>query len=1066
MNLKIIAGPANSGKSQRLCREIVEAAAGAPGENFIAIVPEQFTLQMQRRIVETSKNHAVMNIDIVSFNRLALKVFGDLGINLNEVLDDTGKALVLRKVLDENSNKLCLYRKKVHMEGFIDEMKSAITEFKSYGVSPGRLEEESQKNEGENPELSEKLRDISLIYKKFNEEIENIYTTSEEVPDLFARVLYRSGRLKGVNVYLDGFTGFTPVQYKIIEGFLSICRSVTCMITAPEDKLKGTCPEGDIFALPNETYRRLTDMASRLGIKTELCSYGHVSRQMAEEDLVNPAEGSSARVFEYKGRNKRDEAFFAAEKISALVREEGLRYREIAVVTTDMEGYCPYLEQAFARMKTPAFIDHKSRITDNRLSKYVLSALKVVKERFSYDSVFSYLKCGLSDLKDDDICLLENYCLEFGIKGPVVWNRPFLKNRTLRGGEMAWDLEQMNSLREKVMASLSGFASKAAKARTAEDFALAFERLFADNNIEEKLKEISEALNKAGRVRQAQEYEQIFGTVTALFEKAGTLTRGSKISVDDYIKIIRGGIREIKIGLIPPTLDMVTAGDLERSRLNKIKALFILGSSEGSLPKAGKGKSLLNENDRKLLKKADLPLAPSRAESFYSQRYYLYLMLNKPKKYLYLCRTGTDENGDALNRSSVFDELDEYIEGPSKVIESISEDEKRPYYDEEEGIIRLSGQVGRFARSADESVIDKNLLKYFARRRPNEVLKIIESAFYANKESLLDKEISIALYGAELKGSVSRIESFNECAFRHFLSYGLDIGPRPEYEMKAAALGTIYHSALEIYVDSISDAGLSLRYIDDETSHRLAREAAETAISREESKIFESSARMRYQAERTIRVVEKTTDLIREDIRGGNFDAWAAERRFRVSFKDGNIFSGVIDRIDVYDTGDDIFVNIIDYKTGSKEFKLKEVVSGTQLQLPVYLYLAADILQKNDPEKQVHPVGIYYFLVRDEFEKEELKGKKGTYLKGLTDNEERMKILMDYAAGKILEAGRKIKAGEVSPSPLKENGKIRSCEYCDFKEICRFKEGEFSAKAREIKNLDAAQLEEEIYGEF
>ena len=1064
MNLKIITGPANSGKSQRLCRKIAKEAAAAPDKNFIVIVPEQFTLQMQRRIVETSASHAVMNIDIVSFNRLALKVFSDLGINLNEVLDDTGKALVLRKVLDENSNGLCLYKNKVHMEGFIDEMKSVITELRTYGVSSERLMQEAQKNERENPLLSKKLKDISLISEKFSEEIKNIYTTSEEVPDLFARVLCRSARLKGAYVYLDGFTGFTPVQYKIIEGFLSVCQSVTCMITVPQDKIKGSCPEGDIFALPNETLRRLTDTASKCGIKTELCSFGPVSRQTADADLVNPAEGSSARVFEYKGKNRRGEAFFAAEEIAALVREEGLRYREIAVVTTDMEGYCPYLEQAFARMKIPAFIDHKSRITDNRLSKYVLSALKVVKERFSYDSVFSHLKCGLSGLKGDDICLLENYCLEFGIKGPVVWNRPFSKNRTLRGGQTAWDLEQMNALREQVMGSLSGFASKAARAKTAEDFSLAFERLFADNNIEEKLKEISEELKEAGRARQAQEYEQIQGIITELFEKAKTLTKESKISVDDYIKIIRGGIREIKIGLIPPTLDMVTAGDLERSRLNKIKALFILGASEGSLPKAGKGQSLLNENDRKLLKKADLTLAPSQTEKFYSQRYYLYLLLNKPKKYLYLCRTGTDENGDALNRSSVFDELGEYIEGAPKAIESITEDEKRPYYDEEEGIVRLAGQIGRFARGADESVIDKNLLKYFVQRRPNEVLKMIESAFYANKESLLDKEISKALYGDKLKGSVSRIESFNECAFRHFLSYGIDIAPRPEYEIKAAALGTIYHSALEIYVDSVSDAGLSLRDIDDETSHSLARAAAETAISLEESKIFESSARMRYQAGRTVRVVEKTTDLIREDIREGNFDAWAAEKRFRVSFKDGNIFSGVIDRIDIYDTGEDIFVNIIDYKTGSKEFKLKEAVSGTQLQLPVYLDLAAGILQEKYPEKHVRPVGIYYFLVRDEFEKEELKGQKRTYLKGLADNEERMKMLMDYAEGKILEAGKKIKAGEVNPSPLKENGKIRSCEYCDFKEICRFKEGEFSAKAREIKNLDADKLEEEIYG--
>ena len=1065
MDLKIITGPANSGKSQKLCREITQAAKRAPKESFIAVVPEQFTLQMQRRIVETSEDHAVMNIDIVSFNRLALKVFSDLGINLNEILDDTSKALVLRRVLDQNADKLSLYRKKIRMEGFIDEMKSLMTELKTYGISDEDLKAAQSRFEEEDPLLFQKLHDVRLIYNAFNEEIKDTYTTSEEVPDLFAKNLYFSERIKNVHVYLDGFTGFTPVQYKIIEGLLSVCKSVTCTVTAPQGALCGSCSETDIFRLPYETYSRLIDTASKLNIEAQTISYEPVSEKQAKEDLVNSASGNQARIFECEAENISEEVFFAAQEISRLVREENFRYREIAVVTGDMKKYYPYLEKAFRQFKIPAFIDHKAGISDNRFARYVLFALRIVKERFSFDSVFAYLKCGLSGFSADETDRFENYCLEFGIKGPVSFSRPFLKNRSLRGTDKkAWDLEEINSLRERFMSGISAFAARTKRAKTAKDYKNALEVLFEANNIEEKLAGISARFKEDGNESAAQEYEQIFGIIDDLLEKANVLSKESSIALDDYIKIIQGGISEIKIGLIPATADMVTAGDLERSRLNKIKALFILGASEGSLPKAAEGKGILDPRERQKLKDASLTLAPSALENFYSQRYYLYLMLNKPAQYLYLCRPALAQDGQRANRSEIFDELDEYIPNARLRLEKYPCAEGRRVFNEDAGLDLLAGQIGKFAQSGEESAIDKQLLGYFCENRPARMAKIIESAFYANKESNLDSNLEKALYGDVLKGSVSRFESFNECAFRHFLRYGLCLEERPEYEIKAASLGTIYHSALEKYVRAVQKAGFDIRNIPDDKSHVLARAAAAAAVSEEESQVLLESARGMYQANRTIEVVVKTTDIIRKKIKEGNYDIAAVEQRFSTCLDDGSIFSGIIDRIDIYDTGEDIYVNIVDYKTGSKKFDLNETVKGTGLQLPVYLGCALDIIQAAYPQKDVRPAGVYYFLVRDEFESADKKEKEDQNLKGYADDEERMRALMDYAKEKLLETGERIKKGEVMPSPIKENGKIKVCEYCDYKEVCRFKEGEFQAQARQIRRLGKNELEEEIYG--
>ena len=1064
MSFRIIAGAANTGKSQRLCAELVKAAAAYPNENFIALVPEQFTLQMQRRVVEISPRHAVMNIDIVSFNRLALKVFDELGINLNEVLDDTGKALVLRKVLSDNAADLCLYGKNIHMEGFIDEMKSVITELKTYAVTDEQLKKAQEEAALKKPELEKKLRDIRLIYAAFNNEIKNIYTTSEEVPDLFARVLRRCGYLRGAHILLDGFTGFTPVQYKIIEGFLDICADVCCAVTAPQGALSNTCRESSIFYLPNRTYNTLTDLASKMNIETDTLTFEPLSDEHADAALVNGSKGNRAQIFEYEGKNAQEEAFFAAGEITRLVREEKFRFREIALVCADMETYAPYLEKAFAGAHIPAFIDRKSSITDNRLSKFVLGALRVVKEKFSYESVFSYLKCYLTDLTFDETARLENYCLEFGIKGPVVWNRDFTKNRTLSDSQKAWDLEEVNALRLKVMASLGGFASSARRAKCAADFYAAFEKLFEANRTKERLEEISKELESAGKERAGEEYSQIFETIHSLLEKACVLTKNLPVSLDDYINIIRNGIREIKMGLIPPTLDMVTAGDLERSRLNKIKALFVLGVNEGVLLKTGSASGILNSDDRRILKDAQLELAPGVLENYNAQRYYIYLMLNKPKNFLYLCSSSMSPSAQALKRSEVFDEIDEYVEGGSARLKKTVPAAGNVCADEKKSLCLLASQLGEYARSADDGVIDASLLKYFYETDESAVKSIVSAAFYTNTESPLNAQTAAALYGERLSGSVSRFENFNGCAFRHFLGYALGLEKRAEYEIRPDFLGTICHSALEKYVNGVREQGRSLRDIDDEKSRKIAAEAARSAISEDERHIFESSARSRYQAQRITEIVVKTTDIMREKIREGKFDAAFAEERFSSSLEDGSVFTGKIDRIDIYENNDDIYVNIVDYKTGAKKFDLNEMLQGLQLQLPAYLRKAVELLQKRYPGKHIHPAGIYYFLVRDEFETAAAKDRQDAHLNGLSDDEKRMDCLMGTARDILEKTCARIKAGEVSPSPVMHSGEAKMCGYCDFREICRFKAKSFGAKGREAVNLSKEDLEKKIYG--
>lgn len=1089
MSLQLIIGRDAAEHSNTLVKKMVEESIFHDADRFFVIVPEQATLKMQKEVVKNHPAHAVMNIDVVSFDRLAHVIFSELGIDAGNCLDDIGKVLVLKKVLKDCKDDLIVYKNKTHMQGFVDEIKSIITELKQYSIDDNILflMQESAREKGNNL-LDKKLQDVRLILNKFNEEIKGTYSTSEEILDIFARVIHSSKKIKDAHIYLDGFTGFTPIQYKLLLSMLKISKDVTVSLTLPETEINDHSEDFDLFHLSNQTYFRLKETAAEAGT------------DILEDIVAAHYEKKEPEKYLYAASDLKEEVTFVAKEIMRLVREENMRFRDIAVVTSDMESYYSLIRDIFGEAEISGFIDYKSKVTDNQLARFIMAAIGLAEERMSYDSVFSLLKTHLTDLSKNEIGLLENYCLEFGMKGPKAFFNEFTKNKEVNNSP-EWNLDEMNHIRKKVEELIKDYYYVARKKNpSAAELVSALKKLCEKARVDENIKNISEKMAEEGMLSLAKEYEQIYELILELLDKVAALLEEEIIDIKDFREVVESGIKEIKISIIPPSLDATVVGDLTRTRLDNIKALFLIGVNEGKIPMVSENTGIFTQKERQLLKE-NFEIAPTVEEDLYTQRFYLYLALNKPEEKLYLTYACSQATGEQLNASYLIEDLADFV-GNGELIKL----EKTPdYIWQKEALHQVAKELMEYSAGlSDISDETKRLFRYFSRNNPSVIGQIIRGAFFTNRQTPLDSQVALDLYGEKLFGSVSRYEKFNECAYKHFLNYGLRISPRPEYEVEATDIGSLYHDALEKYGTTLQKCGLKFETVSDDESHRIANECVDIALQSMGSDILSSTTRMQFLAERIRQVTVKTTDVLRQQVKAGLFEPSKFEFSFTEELTENVNFTGKIDRVDIYDA-DDIFVKIIDYKSGSKKFSVNDIYSGLQLQLVAYMNEAVKQAQKEHPDKRVKPGGVYYYLINDTFVKDEEKKDDRFKMSGLTSceegcveaidsslgkngntaskiievaykqdgdfksgsniaNNEEFWHLLDFVNQKIIDVSKKIKAGCVDIEPYYEGNKNNACTYCDYKDVCKFEAGRFGTDWKEPVNLTKEEIEGTLYG--
>ncbi|HIX15010.1 MAG TPA: helicase-exonuclease AddAB subunit AddB [Candidatus Hungatella pullicola] len=1133
MSLQFILGGSGSGKTHRLYTSLIQESIKRPEDRFIVLVPEQFTMQTQKEIVTLHPRHGVSNIDIVSFQRLAFRIFEELSVKNPSVLDDMGKAMVLRKVAAKEKKNLVLYKDHFAQNGFIAQMKSMLSELYQYGITPDRLKEQIPLAQG--ALLKQKLQDITVLYEAFRNYIQDKYITTEEILDVLCRVLPDSRYMRNAVVTLDGFTGFTPVQYRLIELFLKMCRQVTVTVTIDPSLPMGRSGQvQELFYMSRQMISRLNQLAADTNTSREkdLFLTAHPSPRAEKSKDSQSLDFLEQNLYRFRGKTWKEvpssielrqyempskETAEVLHSIEEAVQREGLRYRDMAVITGDLGTYGRELARQFEDWGIPYFLDDKKSILKNPMVELIRSALEIIQKDFSYESVFRYLRTGLvlELSQGEQLDRLENYVIALGIRGLKRWDQTW--ESWYRGGKDL-NLEEMNHLREDILGPLRQFYQDFCQDRaTVRTMTAAVAGLLTSLDIERKMKEYQAYFENRKEYGMAKEYSQVYGLVMDLFDRLVSLLGEEAIGRKEYAQILDAGFSEVKVGVIPATVDRVVVGDITRTRLDHIKILFFVGVNDGIVPVKKENGSLFTDREREFLESNSVELAPTVREESFRQRFYLYLALTKPEQKLILSCSASDSQGKALRPSTLMNEMRKLFPGLSL----------KPCGPQGEYPLSLPEAKRRLTEGLREWGEGKTDLKFlqlyknFAllEGKKEQLHQLVDAAFYSYVKKGIGKAAAKALYGSVLSGSVTRLEQYASCAYAHFLSYGLELMERQEFQLAAVDMGNLFHNSIDLCFQRMREEGRDWRNLGEEERKELVHQCVTHVTEEYGNTILKSSARNSYLAARVEKITDRTIWALAEQLKKGDF----VPVGFEVSFSAADNLKamkiplspsqalhlrGRIDRMDVCQDEDKLYVKIIDYKSGGTAFDLTALYYGIQLQLVVYMDAALEMEERRNPNKEVIPAGIFYYNIGDpivdrednETDQEQTEQRILRHLRmnglvnssldaiGHLDREiqtesqvipvamkngliqearssvaggERFEHLRKFVRGKLKEEGKQILAGDIDIAPYRQ-GSRTACDYCPYHSVCGFELKTDGYAYRKFKSLKPEEIWQEI----
>ena len=1134
MSLRFYFGPSGSGKSHRIYEEIMQRAAQEPGRNFLIIVPDQFTMQTQKDLVMRSDRGGILNIDVLSFGRLSHRILEEVGTKEMPVLDDTGKSLVLQKIAADLKEQLPAMGSLLHKQGYIHEVKSAISEFMQYGISTQDMDKLIASAEKRGA-LAMKLRDLKTLYRGFQDYIRDHFITTEETLDVLRRSLVKSKILPDSVVVFDGFTGFTPIQNRLIQELMRVCEETIVTVTIGEEEdpyqMDG---EQKLFHLSKKTVADLVKLAAEAEVTrgedvfvkggpnrfTEAPALCYLEQNLFRYQY-EPYMEKQREIHMFEALSPREEVHQTALYIRKLIREEGLTYRDIAVVIGDLEGYASYVETEFGQLEIPCFLDRTRGIVLNPMIEYIKIALQLYIRDFSYDTVFHFLRSGMADISREEIDELENYVIRTGARGYRTYSRLFTRRtEEMQQGSGQEDteraeetLERLNRIRQQ-FADTVEILHMAPRAKAGEYVDHLYDFL-EQNQVQQKLLNYQQQFEQEGDLAKAREYAQIYRLVMDLLDQIYELLGEEEISLQEFADILEAGFGEITVGTIPQNVDRIVVGDMERTRLKQVKVLFFLGVNDGNIPKNASKGGIISDMDREFLIESGTEMAPSPRQQMYIQRLYLYLNMTKPSERLYLSYAKVNSDGKGIRPSYLIDTVRKLF--PQLAVEYPQNRSRLEQIEgRQEGARYLAEELREYADGTlrEEERQDFYLMYCAYEADPEGRDRLTAAAFRRYKESGLSRIVARALYGRQLENSVSRLETYAACACRHFLQYGLSLQEREEFGFEVSDMGNVYHAVLENFAGKLAESGRTWWDFDENFATQAIKEAVEGYAATYGETVLHSSARNEYAITRMSRILTRTVLTLQQHLKQGSFQPDDYELSFRfaedldsihvdLSEEEKMHLQGRIDRIDVSEDAEHVYVKVIDYKSGNKKFDLAALYYGLQLQLVVYMNAAMELESRKHPDKEIVPAALLYYHIDDptietpvELTQEQIneeiltklrmngvvnsdpavverldrflqdkskvipveKKKDGSFSarSGILSREE-LHVVSAYVDTKIRQIGREILDGKIAANPY-EKGNEEACTYCAYKKVCGFDGSIPGYEKRQLEDLDKQTL--------
>lgn len=1114
MKIDVLCGRAGSGKTYE-CIKRINTLVG-DGKRCIMLVPEQFSYRTERLLTDTLGYTSSQSAEVLTFTRLAGRIFAQKSGIAKPSLSAAGKNILLYRCILSVKNELVMYKKSAEMTGFADKICTLISEFKRYGISPEMLRELAARLASKT--LAAKLCDISLIYEKYNELFSDSYCDFEDNLYIAAEMLAESGILDGAHIFIDEFSDFLPQHYKMLEAMNTCAASMTfCLCTDGQAQTSAT------FAPTARTLAKIKAMCRSVGAGFGVTSLetGHFYPQgsslaLLEENYpkISPSQYTEKpeeiRLFE--ALNVYTEIEACARRIVRLVRG-GARWRDITVCCGDREMYFDALKVIFSRYEIPCFISEKMPVSSHPIVLTILSAIDIFINSFSYESVFAYLKTGFSNISPAEVDILENYVLATGAtKKAWLDDKPWSYKSELTERESEAN-EKIDLIRREVLKPLMKLRENIGSKHSASHSCEAVYNFMCELGMEEKVQGLIDGFKAERDFVNANLYSRIWNSVMAILDQVVLAAGSKKIGMEQLKGLLEVGFLKEEMGIIPQSADSVGIVDVANARAQDCDYMLALGTNTGDFASSSVAEGVLTDREREMIEELGVQLAPTARAAVFDADFLIYKSLTRPKKMLFLSYSVSKITGEALPESELCRTVRRIfpnIEAESDLCESETPEEMLYGANAAFGI--MAERINDKVKNADgfwTQVLDWYCSRDKYRLKTDALKKALS---YSNEaEALTDRQTEM-LYGSSLVSSVSRLEKYSKCPFSYFIEYTLNAKERKILKIGAPDIGSIMHTVLERFTKLVHSSGMRFGDMSDEQTEALIS----AIIDELGEKLFSGSMlagkTTQYMLTRLKRSLVRCAKLIVTHIAKGRFEPLGSE----IYFGDGGKIDavvidltsgkklkihGIIDRVDICEDKSGTYYRVIDYKSGSKSFSLDGIYNGLDLQLVVYLDAAMQ------GKKDAKPAGMLYFNIREPMisaaskisdEEARLAVEKEMKLNGLVlgDTEvirdmdcdfesgssflpitlnksgdiritqsvatlNQFNVLMKYVRNELKKLGSSIIKGKIDIRPY-TNGTVSACDYCAYKGVCKLDTRKNGNSCRTAKKLSSAEIWEKL----
>ena len=1096
MELVVVYGRSGTGKSTYIYNDIKKEIEN---KKIYLVVPEQSNLTAEQKLFKELDVETLMNVEVLTLSRMATRVLDDVGEKTRRLLTQVGKNMIIYDMLSKEKSKLKFLGKS---DKNIDIVSNLITEFKKHNITTDFLS--NLKIEEEYTKL--KVEDIKKIYTKYEEKLQGSFVDENDELTLLYENLDKVDLFKDSIIYFDDFLGFTTQEYKIFEKLISQAYKV--MVTIPADSLFITKKENDIFYFNKKFAKKLIEIASEKNIKvTDI--FLDKNNRTQKEDLkyleeafaFNKLKKYSEQVENIKlicSENPYIEIENIAKTIFKLVKEEKYRYKDFLVIAGTVEEYRDDIKIIFSKYDIPVFVDEKKELNQNILIKYIIAMIDIFAKNWSFDSVFNYIKTGLLEINNLEICEFENYCLKWGIRNKK-WFEKFEY-------EPANDKQTyFEELRKKIINPLYDFKNKISENRTVKEITKCLYEFLLQNNINIIL---DSKIKKINNIEIVNEYNTSYKVLVKLLDEIVYIFGDEKISFERYKEILQVGLNSSELGKIPALQDGVVFGDISRSRGSDIKVEFLIGVNDGKIPSSNKVEGYFNDDDRRILGEIGVELAKDSKDNMYEEQFNIYRMLTLSSERLYISYSASDKSGESIRPSILIKKLTRIFDLQYEQLENF---EITNYKSTFENVLELYKQ---FLNGDELSEQDKNLISYFYNKESKAFQTAISGLNYTNMAENINKQNIIRLYGKTLQTSISKLEQYEGCPFSFHMKYGLKLQEKRELQMRSLDTGNFMHEVIDMFFENLKNNNLDIKIIEDEDIEKIVAKIIDELFQTSKYYVFSSTAKFKILSRRLKKVVLTSIKYIVYTLKNSKFNVFGNEVEFSKNSEykpivvelDDNTkveITGKIDRVDVGKLNDKEYVRIIDYKSSVKSLDFNKVVAGLQIQLITYL---DDICEQFN----FNPSGILYMSLIDNIVKAPKNLSNETIAEEIKKNF-RMQgvVLADIEVAKMMDTNlepgtssniipftikkegtitesrsntitnadfsnlqKKVKKiiKQISKEILNGNVEIKPyyyqkstpCEYCNYKTICCFTPGLKGNEYRYIHKSNKQEILEQI----